>query len=353
MLDFSFQTLISMLANYLTIDWQQRLTYLAIALILDAIIGDPDFIWRRIPHPVAWVGSLIARLERRFNHGGGRDRQRFIAGICVSVSVLLAAILFGLAVASLKFWRDWGSAVEIALLTILLAQKSLFLHVWRVRQALRRLAELAPDDANAPQAMQYTRQEVAKIVGRDVERLDTYGMARAAVESLAENFADGVVAPALFYLAFGLPGIAFYKALNTLDSMIGHHSLRYEWFGKFAARLDDVANYIPARLAAIFLAMAAIFAAKASVARAVATIWRDASRHRSVNAGWPEAALAGALDFALAGPRQYHGLRVEDAWIGGGRARLNWHDIDRALLLYAVAGLLQFLAVMVMLLGIF
>ncbi|MCX8506653.1 MAG: adenosylcobinamide-phosphate synthase CbiB [Alphaproteobacteria bacterium] len=352
MFDLLPHNILLKLAETLSIDWQQRLSILAMALILDAVIGDPDFIWRRIPHPVAWVGSLIARLERRFNHGGGRDRQRFIAGICVSLSVLLAAIIFGLAVASLKFWAGWGLIAEIAFLAILLAQKSLFLHVWRVRQALKKLDELAPDEANAAPALQKTRQELAKIVGRDVARLDTYALARAAVESLAENFADGVVAPALFYLALGLPGIAFYKALNTLDSMIGHHSLRYEWFGKFAARLDDVANYIPARLAAIFFVMAAIFAPKASAPRAVATLWRDASHHRSVNAGWPEAALAGALDFALAGPRFYHGLRVDDAWMGGGRARLNWRDIDRALLLYALAGLLQFLLVLVMMLAI-
>ncbi|MDI9349618.1 MAG: adenosylcobinamide-phosphate synthase CbiB [Candidatus Symbiobacter sp.] len=333
------------MTEILTIDWMQRLTILALAMIIDAVVGDPDVIWKKVPHPVAGLGMLIAALDRRFNRGGAADNRRFIAGLGVTLTVVLVASSFGCAIAWLKIRYDWGVGIEIALVAILLAQKSLFLHVWAVRESLRRLESAQNQGETDATKLATTRREVSKIVGRDVDALDRYGMARAAVESLAENFADGVVAPVLFYLAFGLPGLCFYKALNTLDSMIGHHNLRYEWFGKVAARLDDAANFIPARLAALFLAMAAWFTPQASWRRAVAAVWRDARHHRSVNAGWPEAALAGALDFALAGPRRYHNILVKDRWMGQGRARLGWRDIDRALFLYSLACLVQFLAV--------
>ena len=330
------------------VDWQQRLAWLALALILDGIIGDPQWLWRKIPHPVSWVGGLIGFMDKKFNRGGAPERSRFIAGLWVSTVILLLAVAFGYGLAQLKFYVTWGGFVEIACVTILLAQKSLFLHVWQVRQALRR--EEQQETHNHSWAS--SRDAVSKIVGRDPQSLDQYGIARAGVESLAENFADGVVAPALFYLVFGLPGICFYKALNTLDSMIGHHNLRYEWFGKAAARLDDAANFIPARLAGLWLALAAIFTPTASLRRAIITMFRDARRHRSINAGWPEAALAGALDFALAGPRKYHGTIVSDGWIGDGRARLNWRDMDKGLLLYAIACVVQFLAVMMVVIAL-
>jgi adenosylcobinamide-phosphate synthase len=184
------------------------------------------------------------------------------------------------------------------------------------------------------------RLAVAHIVGRDPARLDAPGVARAAAESLAENFSDGVVAPVFWFALFGLPGLCAYKAVNTLDSMIGQRNPRYERFGKAAARLDDALNWVPARLACLLLVAAAAVLPGASAAGAWRTAWRDAGGHRSPNAGWQEAALAGALGFALAGPREYPDGPVEDAWMGDGRADLDAAALRAALRLYLVAGAL-------------
>ena len=172
---------------------------------------------------------------------------------------------------------------------------------------------------------------MADIVGRDPASLDAHGVARAAIESTAENFADGVVAPLLWGVLFGLPGMAAYKAVNTLDSMIGHRSSRYLHFGRFAARLDDVANWLPARLSALLILGAALCLPGMTPGAGWRAMWRDASRHRSVNAGWPEAAMAGALGLRLAGPRRYAGELVDDAWMGNGPAAATSADIRRGL----------------------
>jgi adenosylcobinamide-phosphate synthase len=187
------------------------------------------------------------------------------------------------------------------------------------------------------------RAAVAHIVGRQTDRLDEHAVARAAIESLAENFADGVVAPAFWYALLGLPGIFVYKAINTMDSMIGYKSDRYRYFGMAAARLDDVVNLIPARFAAILFALAAIVSPTANPLRAWRTMWRDARKHESPNAGWPEAAVAGALNLALGGPRRYLGGVTRAEWLGDGTARATTRDIRRALMLYAVAALLHLL----------
>ena len=184
------------------------------------------------------------------------------------------------------------------------------------------------------------REAVRHIVGRDPLRLDVHGVARAAIESLAENFSDGVVAPACWYLLFGLPGLFAYKMANTLDSMIGHRTVRYRAFGWAAARFDDLLNLLPARLSGLLLAMAAIFAGDSNAGRAFATMLRDARKHHSPNAGWPEAAMAGALGVALAGPRDYAEERVEDPWLGSGTPLAGPADIARALRLYGLACLL-------------
>jgi adenosylcobinamide-phosphate synthase len=178
---------------------------------------------------------------------------------------------------------------------------------------------------------------VADIVGRDPASLDAHGVARAAIESTAENLADGVVAPLFWGVLFGLPGMAAYKAINTLDSMIGHRSPRYVHFGRFAARLDDVANWLPARLSALLILGAALCLPGMTPGAGWRAIWRDGSRHRSVNAGWPEAAMAGALGLRLAGPRRYAGELVEDAWMGDGRPAATPADIRRGLRLLIFA----------------
>jgi adenosylcobinamide-phosphate synthase len=208
---------------------------------------------------------------------------------------------------------------ELALVMSLLAQRSLYKHVDAVARGLEEggLAE--------------GRRAVAQIVGRNPESLDQYGVARSAIESCAENLADGVIAPVFWYVLFGLPGLVAYKMVNTLDSMVGHRSPRYREFGLAAAKLDDAMSYLPARLAATTIALAAIVVPRAKAIEAVRTMSRDAHKHRSLNAGWPEAAMAGALGIALAGPRQYAETVVKDEWIGDGRARVTAADIRRAL----------------------
>jgi adenosylcobinamide-phosphate synthase len=191
------------------------------------------------------------------------------------------------------------------------------------------------------QGLEAGRKAVAHIVGRDVRRLDAHGVARAAIESCAENYSDAVVAPTFWYVLFGFPGLLVYKAVNTTDSMIGYRSPRYRAFGMAAARTDDAANFLPARLAGVFLCTAALFVPTARPVAGLRTMLRDAGNHRSVNAGWPEGAAAGALGLALAGPRTYTDSVIDDAWIGDGRAKATPRDIDRALYLYAVACLIN------------
>jgi adenosylcobinamide-phosphate synthase len=221
-----------------------------------------------------------------------------------------------------------GTAAEALVIGILLAQRGLYEHVTAVAVALER--------GGLPAG----REAVRHIVGRDPMRLDAPGVARAAIESLAENFSDGVVAPIFWYLLLGLPGLFAYKMTNTLDSMIGHRTARYRSFGWAAARFDDGLNLVPARLSGLLLVAAATFAGEANTGRAFATMRRDARKHHSPNAGWPEAAMAGALGVALAGPRDYAEGRVEDPWLGSGTPLARPADIDRALRLYALACLL-------------
>jgi adenosylcobinamide-phosphate synthase len=215
--------------------------------------------------------------------------------------------------------------LELLLVAVLLAQKSLYDHVRDVAHAL--------ETAGLPGA----RAAIRHLVGRDPETLDAGGVGRAAVESLAENFSDGVVAPVFWYVVFGLPGLMAYKMINTLDSMVGHRTPRHEAFGWASARLDDAANWIPARLAGGLMVAAAATLRFADWREAVRIVRRDARRHRSPNAGWPEAATAGALGLALSGPRSYHGRTTAEPWVGDGRTAVTVKDIRRALRLYGRA----------------
>ena len=295
---------------------------LALALVLDAALGEPRWLWARLPHPAVLMGRLIAWAEARYNRAEGRLR----AGALSLAALLAGAGALGWLVSRLPF----GGALEVALVAILLAQKSLVEHVRAVADALR----LSVGDG---------RLAVARIVGRDTRALDRPAIARAAIESAAENLSDGVIAPAFWYLVGGLPGLLIYKLTNTADSMIGYRTARYEPFGKPAARLDDVLNWIPARLTAALIALVAF---RPGMWR---TIRRDAPLHRSPNAGWPEAAMAGALGVALAGPRAYGGVAREFPWVNGdGRRDAGPEDIDRAarVLWRAWAVLLAFVAAM-------
>jgi len=287
-----------------------------VAVLVEAAVGYPNWLFSAIGHPVTWVGGWISVLERWLNRG----RWRVFRGGVVACLIVVVPVGVAVGVQALPFG---GWVLEGVLASSLLAQRSLWTHV----RAVSRMLRLGLGEGRAA---------VAMIVGRDPASLDSAGVARAAIESLAENFSDGVVAPLLWCVAFGLPGIVFYKAVNTADSMIGHRNARYEVFGKVAARLDDAINLPASRLSAVWLGVAACVL-RGDVCGVWRSVWRDAGHHRSPNAGWPEAAMAGALGLRLAGPRVYGGVRVEDRWMGDGRAEVGAEDIDRALRLYGVA----------------
>jgi adenosylcobinamide-phosphate synthase len=305
------------------------LSILIVGLALDAALGDMPALFRFVPHPVVLAGRAIGFFERKLNREKRSEAVRRGRGV-VTVAVLVgAAAALGWMVAFLCRGSLLGAAVEAFLVAVLVAQKSLFDHVVAVARALER------------GGLRAGREAVRHIVGRDPASLDAHGVARAAIESLAENFGDGVVAPVFWYLLLGLPGLFAYKMANTLDSMIGHRGPRYRAFGWAAARFDDLVNFVPARLGGLLLAVAALFAKGGRPGRAVAIMLRDAKKHRSLNAGWPEGAMAGALGLALAGPRHYADGVVADPWIGEGSARAAVPDIVRALVLYRLACLIE------------
>jgi adenosylcobinamide-phosphate synthase len=301
--------------------------YLAVlALLFDLVLGDPEDLYRRVPHPVALIGRAIAVGERWLHAPDGAFRR----GLMLTMGLVGLAIAVGTALAMILRPLPGGWLIAALLASTLIACRSLHRHGAAVADGL---------DLSLPEG----QAAVAKIVGRDPESLDRAGVARAAIESIAENFSDGVVAPLFWLVVLGLPGLFAYKAINTLDSMIGYRNARYEHFGRAAARLDDWVNWIPARLAGILLIVAAVFVPGADGARAWRGMRRDAPCHRSPNAGWQEAAVAGALGLALAGPRQYGAQIVDDAWMGDGRRDADAADIRAALALYrwatAVLGL--------------
>ncbi|WP_371418041.1 MULTISPECIES: adenosylcobinamide-phosphate synthase CbiB [unclassified Acidisoma] len=297
------------------------------AVALEAALGYPDTLFRRIRHPVSWVGALIARLDTSVNDPVVSDARRRFRGVAALLLILLIVVLAMvlLQVLALRLLGRWLGLLLLALFaSSLLAQRSLHTHVAAVAGGLER----GGVDAG--------RVAVAQIVGRNPAFLDEAGICRAAIESLAENFSDGVVAPVFWGACCGLPGMATYKAINTADSMIGHRTSRHLAFGWAAARLDDVVNLPASRLSAALLLFAALVTGGdwRSGARAIG---RDAGHHRSPNAGWPEAAMAGVLGLRLAGPRVYGETLVEDGWMGDGRAALTAADIRAALRLYRVA----------------
>ena len=298
------------------------------ALLLDAVIGDPDWLWRRAPHPVVWIGNGIGWLEHRLNLESWSRRQRKLAGVVTIIALVSVAILVGGLLTDLLNDNWIGFGVEALIASTLIAQRSLYQHVARVHRAFT--------EGGLPAA----RQVVAMIVGRDPERLDEGGVARAAIESTAENFSDGIVAPVFWLALLGLPGLIAYKAINTADSMIGHRSTRYIDFGWAAARLDDLVNLIPARLSGILVALSAPVA-RGSIIASLKIMMRDASKHRSPNAGWPESAMAGALGIAIAGPRVYAEGAVNDLYLNAEGRTAKPDDIRRALRVFVAACLLQ------------
>jgi adenosylcobinamide-phosphate synthase len=307
------------------------------ALILDAIIGDPERIWRHWPHPVVWFGVAIDALDHALNRESWTFHQRRMAGVLALASLVAICVLAGVIIEimlRLLPFGEWASALAAS---IFIAQKSLHLHVKRVQTAL------------VEGGLDAGRQAVAMIVGRDVQALDEAGVSRASIESAAENFSDGVVAPAFWFALFGLPGLFVYKAVNTADSMIGHKTPQHAAFGWAAARCDDGLNLIPARFSGLLVVISAAVAG-GSIKRSLAVMVRDAHLHRSPNAGWPESAMAGALSLALGGPRAYpkEGQISAATFNEGARREATADDIWRALRVLTAAGAMH-LAVYVLL----
>lgn len=292
---------------------------MGIALAIEAAFGWPDWLYRRIRHPVVWIGSLISFLEARLNRPTYTHPARYALGAGASLLVILLTVSIAFVIVRLIPQTFWGMALEALLASSLLASRSLYTHV----------AAIFPPLASGD--LEGAREKVSMIVGRDPAKLDEAGIARAAIESLAENASDGVIAPLFWGALFGLPGIAAYKAINTLDSMIGHRSERYAAFGGFAARLDDVANLIPARITGC------LFALVSGKAQAFSILFRDARLHRSPNAGWPEAAMAGAVGVRLSGPRTYERHISDEPWLNEGAPDPDSSKIHHALSIFTRA----------------
>ena len=273
------------------------------ALILDALMGEPRWLWSRLPHPAVVMGKIIAKASNRLNRAPGQK----IKGTVLVISLVIGGGILGALLAEL------GALAEIVVATILLAQKSLVQHVQDVAQSLRL-------------SLSAGRRSVAMIVGRDTAQMDYAQVARGAIESAAENFSDGVVAPVFWFAIGGLPGLIIYKVINTADSMVGYKNKTYVDFGWAAARLDDMINWVPARMSAFGIWLLT------GCATPWATLARDAKLHRSPNAGWPEAAMAHALGISLSGPRSYEGKMQDFSWVNAlGRKDIGPVDIDKAI----------------------
>ncbi|MBB4379019.1 adenosylcobinamide-phosphate synthase [Bradyrhizobium sp. Rc3b] len=305
---------------------------MVVAMAVDALLGWPSWLFARIGHPVTWLGRLIGAIDITWNRSSDPPAFRRAAGVAGALLVIALSVALGWTLQALLS-SGWIQIVLIGILAWpLVASRSLHDHVAAVANPL-----MAGDITAA-------REAVSRIVGRDPKALDQAGIARAAIESLAENASDGIVAPVFWGALFGLPGILGYKAINTLDSMIGHRSERHEAFGWAAARIDDVANFIPARLTGFLFVLLAPHRSQA-----LACMTRDARRHRSPNAGWPEAAMAGALGVRLSGPRIYHGSSTNEPWLNEGARDPLAADIGEGLTVYRramvlLAGTLAILA---------
>lgn len=290
---------------------------MCIALAIDWSVGWPDALTRRVGHPVIWIGALITRLERLWNHAELDPGARRRAGTTAALIVVFTALVAAAALQTLLPNGFLGTALLGVLAWPLVAAQSLRTHVAAIALPL------------VDRDIDRAREAVSNIVGRDPKALDEGGIARAAIESLAENTSDGVTAPLFWGAIFGLPGIAGYKAINTLDSMIGYRSARHRDFGRFAARLDDVVNWLPARATGALYSLISD-----NRLAAFDTMKRDARRHRSPNAGWPEAAMAGALGVRLSGPRTYQDGQTSDPWLNGAAPDPTGRDVTRALDLF-------------------
>lgn len=295
-----------------------------VALLVERFAGYPEAVQSAIGHPVQWIGTLMDWFDTRFNLDDDEDDTRRRAGILMLVVVLGATLFIAGAISSALRSLPGGWFIEALLATSFLAQNHL-------KRAVQKVA------TDLDISLEAGRQAVSQIVGRDTRALHEHEISRAAIETLAENTSDGIIAPLFWLLIFGLPGIAIYKAINTADSMVGHLNPRYAQFGWASAKLDDLVNWLPARLTALLFVGAAALLPQASVQDAWRVTRTDAPKHKSPNAGWPEAAMAGALGFGLGGPRAYSGAMLDLPHMGDGERNLTSSDILKALRLYDIA----------------
>jgi adenosylcobinamide-phosphate synthase len=299
-------------------------TAAALALLGERLFGYPKSFYEKIGHPVEWIGTILAKLEALLYDPEAEPLQARLRGVAALLALLLIVAIPAVLVASFLSTFKFGWIIEALLATTLIAQHSLYEHVSAVGKGL---------DTSLNEA----RKAVAKIVGRDPAALDESGVVKGALESLAENTSDGIVAPVFWYALLGLPGIVAYKAINTADSMIGHKSERYIYFGWAAARLDDLINLPASRLSGLLFAAAAAWNDGERGKIALQVMRRDAPKHQSPNAGWPESSLAASLGVKFGGPRSYDGSRVSLHWMGEGREVLNRDDIRKGLRLFGTA----------------
>jgi adenosylcobinamide-phosphate synthase len=280
------------------------LSCILLALILDAFLGEPVWIWSKVPHPAVLMGKVIKWGEIKYNNGINRKSK----GILFIIFFVIFLAILGYLIEKLPFSAIW----KILIVAMLLSHKSLTEHVTAVSLGLQK---------NISQG----RTAIAMIVGRDTADLEETDIARSAIESAAENFSDGIIAPLFWFLVGGLPGILIYKFVNTSDSMIGYKNIQYNQFGWAAARLDDLLNWIPARLSGLLICI--VYQNHS----ALNVMWRDAKLHRSPNAGWPESAMAGVLGVSISGPRSYEGVIQNYPLVNpDGKKKLTAVDIDNA-----------------------
>ena len=296
------------------------------AMVLDVALGDPAWLFKYVAHPVVYIGRMIDFFDQRLNNWKLGKTSLVMRGYLILVILFLSGLLVGVALEFLLSWSLYLLPIKIFLIAIFLAIRSLYIHVKAVYFALN-------------QGLVEAKAAVAKIVGRDVTHMTEISVSRAAIESLAENMSDGVIAPIFWYLVGGLPGLIAYKCINTADSMIGHKNFKYIHFGRAVALCDDILNFVPARLTAGLFLIMGFLGGGGSKARGIWVCLRqDAMRHASPNAGWPEAAMAKVMDIALGGPRIYGDEKVEGVWLNeAGRDILHRADIKQALKLYVMA----------------
>ena len=296
-----------------------------IAVIVDAIWGDDHWIWRKFKHPVALVGRFINFLDVEFNRNEFSESSRTFNGFIVIIMSIIIIWFLSSIIEGLLFGNIIGNLILGLIISILLAGKSLFVHVKDIYDDFMR------DD------LDNAKINLSKIVSRKVDEYDESAITRGAIESLSENLSDGYVAPLFWLLIAGLPGIFIYKFINTADSMIAYKNDKYHNFGKCTAYLDDILNFIPARLSSL-LQVFASFVLKENWQQALLCIKQDASKSPSPNSGWPESAMAGALDISLGGDNFYDGELIKSDWINGsGEKIISFDFITRALWIYSTS----------------